>query len=261
MKTLEESITMAMETQETAIFPFLPYILQDFWEIGTPPQMVIDLIQKHCKHVSSLHVLDLGSGKGAVSIKLAAAFKCHCYGIDGIPEFVEASKEKAKEYGVETLCRFEVGDVRKKIEELGAFDVIILGATGPIFDDYFTALTTLSKHLTADGIIIINEAYIDNTYNPKNPTYSSVLSRKELLKQFSQAGMELADENADKSADFDKEIENLRRRANELKIKHPEKASLFEKYIQEQMGGYDDLKNSLLSFVMVVKRTKASFVE
>jgi len=221
--------------------------------------MVIDLIQKHCKNVSNLHILDLGSGKGAVSVRLAAAFKCHCYGIDGIPEFVEASKEKAREHGVEALCRFEVGDIRKKIEELGKFDIIILGATGPVFDDYCTALTIFSKHLAADGIIIINEGYTDdvNTFsNPKNPTYSSLLSRKELLKQFSQAGMELIDENTDKSADFEKEIENITKRCTELKTKHPEKSSLFEKYIQEQVGGYDDLENALLSSVMVVKRMK-----
>ena len=250
-----------METQETAIFPFLPYILQDFWEIGTPPQMVIDLIQKHCKNISNLHVLDLGSGKGAVSVKLAAALKCNCYGIDGIPEFVEASKEKAREYGVDTLCRFEVGDIREKIKELEKFDVIILGATGPMFDDYCTALTTFSKHLAADGMIIINEGYIEDantSYNPKNPAYSSILSRKKLLKQISQAGMELTDELIDKFSEHavTKEIENITKRCNELKTKYPEKTSLFEKYIQEQVGSYDDLENELESSLMVVKCVK-----
>jgi len=38
MKTLEESIATAMDAQDTAIVPFLPYILQDFWEIGTPAE-------------------------------------------------------------------------------------------------------------------------------------------------------------------------------------------------------------------------------
>ena len=112
MKTLEESIAAAMDcAQDTVIVPFLPYILQDFWGLGTPPEIVIDLVQKHCKHCSNLNVLDLGCGKGAVSIKLAEALKCNCFGIDGIPEFIETAKEKAQEYGVESLCRFEVGDV------------------------------------------------------------------------------------------------------------------------------------------------------
>ena len=269
MKTLEESIAVAMEVQQdTAIIPFLPYILQDFWELGTPPEIVINLVQKHCivetlrtsaglsDRTTSLQILDLGCGKGAVSIKLAAALKCNCYGIDGISEFIETAKEKAKEYGIDTLCRFEIGDVRKKIEELDKFDVIILGATGSIFDDYFTALTTLSKHLTDNGIIIINEAYIDDTSTFQHPPY---LPRKELLKQFEQAGMELIDETVDKYSDFfssAKEMENIEIRCNELKTKYPEKSYLFENYAQNQVAEYDVLENKLTSSVMVCKKSQ-----
>jgi len=84
MKTLEESIVAGMDCQNTAIVPFLPYILQDFWTLGTPPEIVINFIKKHCKNYPNLNVLDLGCGKGAVSVKLAAALKCNCHGIEGI---------------------------------------------------------------------------------------------------------------------------------------------------------------------------------
>jgi len=254
MKTLEESIAAAMDAQQdTAIIPFLPYILQDFWELGTPPEIVINLIQKHCKNYSNLNVLDLGCGKGAVSVKLAATLKCNCYGIDAISEFIEASKEKAKEYGVDTLCRFEVGDVREKVEELDKFDIIILGATGPIYGDYYTALTALSKHLTDKGIIIIEDAYIDDTSTFQHP---SILPRKELLKQFGQAGMELIDESVGQYSewmDSTKEMENMLIRCNELRTKYPEKSSLFENYIQNQASEYDVLENEMTGSIMVLK--------
>jgi len=257
MRTLEESIAFAMDSnQETEIIPFLPYILQDFWELGTPPEMVINLIQKNCKNYSNLNVLDLGCGKGATSVKLLAALKCNCYGIDGIAEFIETAKEKAKEYGVETLCRFEVGDIREKIEELDKFDVIILGATGPIYDDYYIALTTLSKHLTDEGIIIIEEAYTDDTSTFSHPF---IFSLKELLKQFEQAEMTIIDEIVDKYSEFAdsaKEMENIAIRCNELKIKYPEKSSLFEKYMQNQATAYDVLENKGDGSIMVVKRAK-----
>jgi len=259
MKTLEESIAAAMDAQQDkAIIPFLPYILQDFWELGTPPEIVINLIQRHCKKDSVLNVLDLGSGKGATSVKLAAALKCNCLGIDGIPEFVETSKEKAREYGVETLCRFELGDVRKKIEELDKFDAIILGATGPIFDDYFTALSTLSKHLTDEGVIIIEEGYIDDASAFQHPYY---LSRAELLKQFSRAGMEVVAESMKKYSEYTdiaKEMKNLAARCEELKEKYPEKASLFENYVQNQASEYDALENEMMCSIMVVRRVKSS---
>jgi SAM-dependent methyltransferase len=262
MKTIEETIEAAMDAgQDTAIIPFLPYIFQDFWELGTPPEIVINLVQRNCVvetgHAPSLpSVLDLGCGKGAVSVKIAAALKCHCYGIDGIPEFIEASKAKAREYGVETLCRFEVGDIREKIEELDKFDVIILGATGPIFDDYVTALTALSKHLTDEGIIIVEEGYLDDTDDFQHPTYSS---RRELLKQFAQAGMDLVDETVCKYgeiADIAKEMENLSARCNELKAKYPEKSSLFDNYARNQAVEFDVLENKMDGSIMVLKKTK-----
>jgi len=263
MKTLEESIAAAMDcAQNTEVVPFLPYILQDFWGLGTPPEMVINLVQKHCiaktLHANSLRhtlsVLDLGCGKGAVSIQLAAALKCNCYGIDAIPEFIETAKEKAKEYGVDTLCRFEVGDIRKKIEELDKFDVIILGATGPIYGDYYTALSALSKHLADEGIIIIEEAYIDDASEFQHP---NILSRRELFKQFGQAGMELIDEtvgNYSEFADIPKEIENITKRCNELKTKYPEKSSIFENYAQNQVSEYDVLENKMIGSVMALKK-------
>ena len=191
-------------------------------------------------------------------MKLAAALKCHCYGIDGIVEFVEASKEKAREYGVETLCHFEVGDVRKKIEELGTFDVIILGATGPIFEDYCTALTSFSRHLTAEGIVMIEEAYSTTPH----PFY---LSREELLKQFKLAGMDLIDETADKYSEFvdsAQEIKSLTIRCNELKTKYPDKASLFENYATRQASQANALENETICSVMVLKKaqTKCAFI-
>jgi len=255
MKTVEESIAAAMDVkQDTAIIPFLPYIFQDFWELGTPPEIVIDLIRKNCTNHSDLRILDLGCGKGAVSIKTAAALKCHCLGIDAIPEFIEAAKGKATEYGVDSLCQFETGDIRVRIEELDNFDVIILGATGPIFGDFYTALTAISKHLTDKGIVIIEEAYIDDTSTVRHPPY---VFRKDLLKQFEQAGMELTDEtqcNYGEIADMANEEENISRRCNELKAKYPDKATLFENYIQNQATENDALENDLSGSTMVLRR-------
>jgi ubiquinone/menaquinone biosynthesis C-methylase UbiE len=259
MKSLEESIAAAMDAQQDmAVIPFLPYILQDFWELGTPSEIVINLIRKHCiaETHTSLRILDLGCGKGAVSVKLAAALKCNCCGIDAIPEFITSAKEKAREYGVDTLCRFEVGDVRVEIDQLDKFDAIILGATGSIFGDYGKALKTLSQHLTNEGIIIIEEAYIDDMSDFQHPP---LVTRSELLRQFGQSGMELIDETTGNYSDFADsaaEMENIEKRCNELKAKYPEKSSLFQNYAQNQASEYDILENKVSGAIMVLKSVK-----
>jgi cyclopropane fatty-acyl-phospholipid synthase-like methyltransferase len=251
MKTIDESVAMAMECQDVALVPFLPYILQDFWEIGTPPKIVMHFIQKHCRNYSMLHVLDLGCGKGAVSVQLADVLKCHCYGIDVIPEFIETSKEKAWEYGVETLCQFEVGDIRWKIDTLGTFDVIVLGAIGQVFGNYCTTLTRLLKHLTAEGIIIINDGYIDDSSTFQ---HHGILSHQELLNQIGQTGMELIDEYIGKPTNSAEEFENLQKRCKELMTISPEKTDLFENYIQIQAAEYNILENEIICSIMVIKK-------
>ena len=254
MKTLEESIAAAMDYGEnTAIVPFLPYIMQDFWDLGTPPEVVINLIQRHCDDYADLKVLDLGCGKGAASVKLAAALNCSCCGIDGIPEFIETAEKKALEYGVTKLCRFETGDIREKIKTLDKFDVIILGAVGQVFGDYYATLAALAKHLEAEGIIIINDAYIEDSSTFQHP---AVLPRRELSAQIEQAGMELIDEFAGAAGggEYAVQFKNIQNRCRELAAEYPEKSSLFENYIQIQIREYDAMENEMICSMMVLKK-------
>jgi tRNA1(Val) A37 N6-methylase TrmN6 len=84
----------------------------------------------------------------------------------------------------------------------------------------------------------------------------SILFRKELLKKFGQAGMELIDETVNQYSDyFDsaKEKENIEIRCNELKAKYPEKSSLFETYMKNQAKEYDALENEIDGSIMVLK--------
>ncbi|MBL7994067.1 methyltransferase domain-containing protein [bacterium] len=254
MNTLEKSVVTAMDGSEIELFPYLPYILQDVWEIGASPEIIIDLVRKHAKEYPALKVLDLGCGKGAVSIKLAAKLKCHCYGIDAIKEFIEEAGHKAKEFGVDSLCKFEVNDIRIKTRELFNFDIVILGAIGPVFGNYFSTLSILSKVLKQNGLIIIDDGHIENGSDFIHP----LMQKKEvILKQISDAGMDLIDEviiKNDEIKDLDDYIlENLKKRCNELKEKYPEKISLFENYIKKQEEENDILETKVVCSTMVIR--------
>lgn len=255
MKSIEESVVTAMDGTDIELFPFIPYILQDSWEIGADPEVIISLIAKHKKNTPDLRVLDLGCGKGAVTVNIAQKLNCFCHGIDALVDFIEYAKKKAIEYHVDHLCRFEVGDIREMITELPAFDIIILGAIGPVFGDYFSTLTKLSACLDPAGIFIIDDGYIEKTSDYNHPL---ILKKERLYKQIESSGMKLIDEviipgNSIKDSNNFVFV-NLERRCKELIIKFPYKKHLFENYIKKQKEENYILENLVTCSTMVIKR-------
>ncbi len=255
MKTIEECVVTAMDGSDKELFPFFPFILQDPWEIGADPDAIIKLIRKHSSNHSNLKILDLGCGKGAVSVKVSKEFGCTCYGIDAIPEFIDFARQKAKEYNVDHLCNFEVGDIREKINGLAGYDIIILGAIGPVFGDYYTTLTTLSKCLSKNGFFIIDDGYIDDNSCFNHPL---IFKKNILLQQIDMSGMVLAENDIIKSEDIKKSddyiFENLKKRCYELIERHPDKKNLFLDYIKKQEYENDVLENKIIGTTLIIKK-------
>ncbi|MDN5214751.1 methyltransferase domain-containing protein [Fulvivirgaceae bacterium BMA12] len=261
MKTLEESVVTTMDGSESELFQFLPYMLQDVWELGTSSEAVIGLVRKHARDHANLSILDLGCGKGAASVKLAKELQCTCLGIDGVGAFIDEAARKAKEFGVENLCQFIADDIRVRIKVLPKFDIIILGALGPVFGDYDATLTTLSKCLNQDGMIIIDDAYIEDK---SDYTDSSIRKRSEILQQIKVAGMRLVDEKIMEEGEIkaadDYLFENLEKRCRELIEKYPGKRKLFEDYIAGQREENDVLETKVICSTILIRKNRG-FIE
>ncbi|MCB1309290.1 MAG: class I SAM-dependent methyltransferase [Leptospiraceae bacterium] len=254
MKSVELSVVTAMDGVDQELFPYLPFIFQDVWEIGSDSETIIKIIGRHFKRHEHLEILDAGCGKGAVCVKAARSFKCKCHGIDAVPEFISFAREKAAEFKVERLCEFEVGDIREKIKESNTYDVIVLGAIGPVFGDYFETLSILSKHLNDSGMIIIDDGYIDDDSDYAHPF---ILKKQVLLRQINTSGMRLVENNVIKRESVgdsnDAILKNLRRRCVELIERHPGKKDLFEGYIRRQEAESDVLENKVVCSILVLK--------
>lgn len=102
----------------------------------------------------------------------------------------EASR-KAREYEISHLCKFEVGDMREAVNTLPTYDIIILGAIGPVFGDYNSTLNILSKHLNKHGLIIIDDSYIENNSEYSHP---QMQKQETIHQQIESSGMQLIDE-------------------------------------------------------------------
>lgn len=74
-----------MDGSDSRLLPFLPYILQNLWNIGSDPDGFIRRTYKHTDTFKKLKVLDFGCGKGIVSVNIAQKLNYKCHGIDAIP--------------------------------------------------------------------------------------------------------------------------------------------------------------------------------
>lgn len=256
MKTLEECVANAMDMDDPELLPYLPYILQDFTEIGTSAEVVLDLVRRNFQSGSGLNVLDLGCGKGTVCVKLAEELECRCLGIDAIPGFIAEAGALARRQGVDSRCRFETGDIRVAIDRLGRFDVIVLGAIGPVFGDYFETLSRLEPHMAEGGAIVIDDGHIPEGSDSQHPR---VLPRGVAVEQIDRAGMTIVDEVlrdgvGSLSEAYNDELEHIIRRCGELAERHPERRSLFESYVATQRAEYEALETNLTCVTMLISR-------
>ena len=256
MKSLEESIARSMDCEELGVLPFLSFILQDFDEIGSLSETIIELIRKHQNSYSELRVLDLGCGKGAVSIKVVNEFNCRCLGIDGISDFINEAKEKAEKCNISDFCKFEVNDIRERILTLPKFDVIILGSIGDVFGNYNETLSIVSEKLNENGIIIIDDGYISE----EAETIDTQLEKREMIVDCGKKlKVPLVDEIilTEKNIqykEYDKEFTFIKRRCTELIEKYPSKSKLFQEFVKKQKEEYEVLKNDFIGSTMVFKK-------
>ncbi|MDP3436460.1 MAG: class I SAM-dependent methyltransferase [Bacteroidales bacterium] len=254
MNTVEESVVIAMDGLDSELFNYLPYILQDMWEIGANPVGINDLIRENFDNPAELKVLDLGCGKGAISVKASKALGCFCHGIDAIPQFIDYANEKAIEFQVDDLCKFEVGDIREKVKTLRGFDVVILGAIGPVFGNYLETLSILKQCLNDSGVIITDDAYIEDESSFSHPL---MLKKSDVLKQIADAGFVIITKVDVKTEDIqdadDLIFNNLKKRCLELIEKHPGKEELFRNYILKQEEETYVLENKVTAYTMMLK--------
>ena len=256
MNSIIESVASSMDCDNVELVEYLPYILQDFTEIGACPEVITDLVKRNTHNYPSLKILDLGCGKGSVSIELARGLNCFCHGIDAVEGFIKEAKLFASEKGVGDQCIFETADIRERTKELKDYNVIVLAATGPLFGDYESTLKGVLPCLANDGIVIM-----DDWYKIKNDNFTHVrlFEKQEILRQAEAAGMLLSDEHIHEKTtelgnSYSEEYENLKKRCHELTQMHPQKAEMFKNYVNKQSEEYQILQNNVICSALVFRK-------
>lgn len=254
----DELLARSLTAETTELIPFLPYLLQDFWALGSSPRDIAGLIKKHMLLDKQTKILDLACGKGAVSIHIAQNLGVNVYGFDLTSEFIDYSKEKAKELNVAELCNFTVADANNVVNTERGYDCVIFGAAGNILGNPEETLRKLIQTIKPGGYIIIDEAYLSDDVNNSEVKYKNYeyLSHNEWRSLFESNGLFLVEElQSNGDYDFDTDNNNIAKRALELISKYPEKKSIFEGYVKSQLAECEDLTDNLVAITWMLQKT------
>lgn len=109
----------------SALIPVLPRLFRGLDALGGMPRTTARLAVEAGATTRS-SIVDLGCGKGAAAVELAARAGCRVLGIDACPVFVESARDLARRRGVGDRCVFRIADIRGRLP--GSFDgVMVLG--------------------------------------------------------------------------------------------------------------------------------------
>lgn len=258
-KGMQEKLAKSLTAESTELLPFLPYLLQDIWELGSSPADMISLIRKHMVITENTKVLDLACGKGAVSIQLARELNIKVRGIDIVPEFINYAGAKSIEMEVAALCRFSVGDIGQAVRSERNYDGVIYGAVGDVLGTPEDVILKLKDTLKPNGFIIYDDAYLKDAATSSVKFEHDYLTYEQWLTVFDRTSIQLVDRIVPNPGEENKNDENTRlisMRANELSVEYPAKRKLFESYVQSQINECDDLENSIVGVTWLLKAKK-----
>lgn len=255
---VEQKLAGSLTAETTELLPYLPYLLQDIWELGSSPQDMLSLIKNNIAIGSKIQIIDLGCGKGAVSISLSKELGVRTKGIDLLPDFIKSAKEKAEEHGVNQLCTFVVGDINESVKAECEYDIAILGAVGDVLGTPVETLNKLKSVVCKRGYILLDEAYLVGAQDDvryQNYEYLTLMQWKQI---FLELGLELianltGDDLAEGDSVNDLNNQMIRKRAIELTEKYPDKKELFEGYVRSQEMECEDLDDVVIGVTWLLR--------
>ena len=252
----QKSVADSLEVEEK-LLPLMPYLLQDLWAMGCSVDQVLTLIGSLKLTGKPVKILDLGCGKGAVSIQIAAKFGFHVTGIDAMPEFLKTAKDKANEYKVPQLCAFIEFDILQYVLKAHDFDAVILASLGGALGSNKTTVEKLRSQVKKGGYIIIDDGYLkrrDRISRSGYGHYRNYETTKLELTAFNDELLAEISTNETSKAINDSYLEFVNIRAQELIGQKPELKARLESYIQQQKEECDILERELEGTIWVLRK-------
>lgn len=220
---------------EPELLPYLPEILQDFDELGSGADRLIECLEGVGVADDVVYALDLCCGKGATSIALAKHFGMRVDGIDAMGAFIESARAAAAAAGVGELCSFTMGDLCTTVAQRGDYDLVIFGAVGPILGGITATVTHLLTPLRSRGWLVVDDSVL-LPGAPGRPGFEAHAGLEETRERIERSGAEIVDVRSFESDAHGNEgdMQKIVRRAGDLVERRPDLGSAVARYVERQ---------------------------
>ncbi len=240
------------------LLPFLPELFTDLWELGSSTDIIIDWIRL-TNLQSNARMLDLGCGKGPVSIKLAKEFGFKVMGIDLFEPFIIEAKKKAQNFGVSELCHFECDDMKNTLITAVDYDVVIYSAIGNVLGNIDQWVKKLRGTILTGGFMLIDDGFKKTDIEINLPGYEHYVSYEETIRQLTAHGDKIIQEKVFSRDEIklvnDKNTELISNRVTDLAEKHPKLAKKFYELLEMEKQECQILENDIPGAMWMIQKS------
>ena len=252
----EKSIADSLEVEKW-LLPHMPFLLQDLWVLGSSVDKIIETVGSLTNLSSLTRILDLGCGKGAVSIQLVAKYEFQAVGIDAMTPFLEEAEKKATEYNVSHLCQFINQDIHEYVSNDHNYDLVLLASLGGIFGSLKNTIAKMRTQVHSDGFMIIDDGYLKKGNHLNRKGYGHYKDYDNTIRELTFFGDQIINQvdTSEVSKNINREyLESIKRRGEELISKHNELEKDINDYIRLQEEECDVLENEIEGVLWVLRK-------
>ncbi len=255
-RTEDEMVAYALEI-DPGLLPFAPELLRDLDALGSDPELAAEMLARLDLPAQAL-VIDLGCGKGAVSLEIARQLGTRVQGIDLFEPFVLDCQRQAVELGLADRCTFQCGDINKLAGRLEPADVVVYAALGDVLGPLDDTVGVLRRFLKPGGHILINDDFLQPGGKPSFEGFEGCLPHADTIALLEAHGdtvvaeeVESLEETVAENVEINAQI---RARANTLAERHPEYAAAFARFVREQEKECAYMETNLVSAMWLIEK-------
>lgn len=256
MTTEEETRQVAAALDATPeLVPYLPGLLADLWDLGSSPSLITDWL-RDLDLPAETRVLDLGCGKGAVSLTLARDLGYVVHGVDLFEPFIREARARTKDWELGGRVLFQKADLREVVVSATDYDVVIYASVGAL-GGLAESVAALRGCVREGGYIVIDEGFLAPNAEPGSG-FEKLVPRDESLRLLTAHGDEIVRElvlDVEEMRAVDRGyIDSIARRAEALAAAHPEDADLIRGYVDRQNHAAAAWERNAISATWLLKK-------